>query len=140
MVLLIDTNVLIDYLGRRPEYYENARTIVKFCAQPDMDGYIAFHSIPNIWFILRKESEDERRNGLKEVCSVLTVTGADHSKVVEAIEQRNFRDFEDCLQDKCAETIQADYIVTRNVNDFANSKTKAITPSDFITQFINFPR
>lgn len=31
-------------------------------------------------------------------------------------------DFEDCLQDKCAKDIGADYIITCNVKDFENSE------------------
>lgn len=136
MVLLIDTNVLIDYLAKRPGFFDDARSIIKFCSEPGVKGYVAFHSIPNAWFILRKEPDWERREGLKAVCSILTVTGASHTSVVNAIEQTNFKDFEDCLQDKCAETVQADYVITRNVKDFTGSSTQVISPADFIHRFL----
>ena len=43
----------------------------------------------------------------------------------------NFTDFEDCLQDRCAESINAQYIITNNVKDFNESVVTAITPRDF---------
>ena len=41
---------------------------------------------------------------------------------------------EDCLQDRCAEGIGANYIITRNVDDFSNSKIQAILPEIFLEQ------
>ncbi len=76
---------------------------------------------------------------LKEICTVLTVTGTSHDSVVDAIERDDFKDFEDCLQDKCALTVGADCIITRNVKDFANADTKVITPADFVKEFIDKP-
>lgn len=69
---------------------------------------------------------------LKKLCFVLQVTGASHEKVCEAIEYTEFSDFEDCLQYECAEEISANYIVTRNVQDFRYSKVKAITPKELM--------
>lgn len=65
------------------------------------------------------------------ICKVLTVAGADQGEVIKAIENSDFKDFEDCLQDRCAVSVAADYIVTRNVKDFTTAETKAITPKEF---------
>lgn len=72
---------------------------------------------------------------LKKLCTVLEVTGASHDKVCEAIEQVGFSDFEDCLQDKCAGEVSADYIITRNLDDFRNSQVKAVTPQKLLEIF-----
>lgn len=71
--------------------------------------------------ILRKShSETERRKMLRKLCCVLKVTGASHEKLCDAIDTDEFSDFEDCLQDKCAQEVSADYIVSRNTEDFRN--------------------
>lgn len=48
--------------------------------------------------------------------------------------KRNSRNtgFEDCVVAKCAESCNADYIITRNVKDFAGSSVRAITPEEFL--------
>lgn len=51
---------------------------------------------------------------------------------MNAVDMDNFKDFEDCLQNKCAETINAQYILTNNVKDFKESTIPAITPADFL--------
>lgn len=138
MVVLIDTNVIIDYLTERNGFFESSQKVMEICSSEDVQGYVAFHSIPNIWFILRKKPDDERRKMLKDICTILTVTGASHKDVISAIDADIFKDFEDCLQDKCAAAVQSDYIVTRNIDDFKAAKTKTITPSEFCKLFPKF--
>ncbi len=43
-------------------------------------------------------------------------------------------DFEDAVQSVTAERVHADYIITRNVRDFAKSKVVAFTPSELIAR------
>lgn len=61
----------------------------------------------------------------------MSVVSAEHDEVVKAVEATGFKDFEDCLQDKCAVMAKADYIVTRNMADYKFADTKVITPSKF---------
>lgn len=131
MVVLIDTNVIIDYYCEREEFYKYSKAVMEWCSEDNVNGYVAFHSISNIWFILRKLPDKTRREILLNICKILTVAGADQNEVIKAIENSDFKDFEDCLQDRCAVSISADYIVTRNVKDFAAAETKAITPEKF---------
>ena len=46
-----------------------------------------------------------------------------------------FDDFEDCLQVECAKDFEADFIVTRNVKDFAGSTVPVVEPSELISNF-----
>ena len=72
MVILIDTNVALDFLAIRQPYYGDTRNIIRHCADGQIKGYIAFHSLPNIFYILRKShSEADRRKMLRKICLVL---------------------------------------------------------------------
>ena len=132
MVLLIDTNVIIDYLLVREPYFFESSEIMRMCATEKIEGYMAFHSVPNLWYILRRESEETRRKWLLELCGFIRVTSASHKEVISAIENVDFKDFEDCLQDRCAKAVDADYIITRNVQDYKGSSVVAVTPEDFL--------
>ena len=44
----------------------------------------------------------------------------------------NFKDYEDAVQSACAVRMRADYIITRNVKDFAGSRVVALKPSEFL--------
>ncbi len=132
MVILVDTNVIIDFLLTREPFYKASSEIIAKCADGGLNGYIAFHAISDLWYILRKIPEDARRKWLFHLCEFLQVAGANHSEVVKAIQMSEFKDFEDCLQDRCAKSVRAEYIVTRNPEDFRASEVPAISPEDFL--------
>ncbi len=48
-----------------------------------------------------------------------------------------FKDFEDCLQDRCARKADAKYIITRNTEDFSESEVPAISPEKFLNVISN---
>lgn len=133
MRVLLDTNILIDLIARRPSFVQNAEAILELCAEKQIDGCIAAHSVMNAFYILRKDlSVEERRKVLAELCELLTVVGIDKPKILSALENDKFTDVEDCLQSECAKAISADYIVTRNVGDFQNSAVLAVLPDEFL--------
>lgn len=131
--ILIDTNVLIDYLLEREPFFEGAKEVILSCADGKVKGCIAAHSIPNMFFILRKDySAKERREVLSNLCSIFDIEGIDKAKLLAGLSNEDFSDFEDCLQMECAKSYGADYIVTRNVSDYATSEVKAIEPKDYL--------
>ena len=135
MVVLIDANVVLNYITDRDDPFRaSSNKTMELCSQDHIAGYISFHSVSIIWYSL-KISNTEKRVWLKDICSILTVTGASHEQVLEAIEQSDFEDFEDCLQDECAQAVQADCLVTCNTKDFSHAKTKIYNPDEFVALF-----
>lgn len=136
MLVLIDTNVILDMLEKREPFYESSNNVLSLCASKKIKGYIALHFISNIFYILRKNySAENRRHLLLGILKFLQVANASHENVRHALERNDFTDFEDCLQDECAIQSHADYIITRNTPDFSNSNIPAITPSDFLAKY-----
>lgn len=135
MIALIDTNIIIDFLATREPFFQSASQIMEKCATGEIDGCVAFHTIPNLWYILRKVPEEKRRVWIEKICECLTVVGASHESVVQAVRTSNFKDFEDCLQDRCAKEAGADYIVTRNISDFVESNVPAIEPDRLLSDY-----
>ena len=134
MRILIDTNVLIDYVTSREPYTKTANTIMDQCINEQIEGYIAIHSILNMFYILRKVMTDtsERRKQLEDLTEFLNMVEIDSAMMLRALHNEKFTDFEDCLQSECATKVHADYIVTRNEKDFIHSTVKAISPEKFL--------
>lgn len=122
-------------------YKDACLEVMKLCAEDSFEGYVAFHSLSIIWYVIRKqETEEKARAWLNNICDLLIVTGATQEQVKKAILNSDFRDFEDCLQDECAVHANAKYIVTCNVKDFQYAKTPTVTPDVFakiITDYQN---
>ena len=133
MKILLDTNVLIDYLATREPFADEAERVLTLCRDKKAEGCIAAHSVMNIFYILRKSfTLQERRDILLNLCELFTVVGIDKGKITAALRNESFSDFEDCLQEICADGFGADFIVTRNTKDFENSKIPAVTPSELL--------
>lgn len=133
MQVLIDTNILVDYIQKREPFCESAEIIVNACAEDKIDGYIAAHSISNLFYILRKQfTVEERKRLLKGLCTIFKVVGIDKVTIINALNDNEFDDFEDCLQEKCALTAHADYIITRNIKDFSGARVKCLEADVFV--------
>lgn len=138
MAVLIDTNVLLNYITNREDVYlEPSVKIVEMCAKGELQGYMAFHSLSTIWYVLRKKSGRERCENLRDICKIFRVVAASQVEIMDAIEKDEFDDFEDCLQDKCAKEVGADFIITVNEKDFCHSEIPALNPTDFLERIYN---
>ena len=135
MVALLDTNVILTYIiGRDVNDRESCSRVMELCAEGKIKGFVAFHSLSNIWYILHKsEVREKRREFLQSLLDILTVTGASQERVIEAIRMEDFTDFEDCLQYECAKESGAEYIITSNGRDFSNATDIGIlTPGEAV--------
>lgn len=133
MKVLIDTNIMIDALTNRDGRSGFSATVIDLCAKQVIDGYVALHSISNMYYILRKQYSDaERRTILKRYNEILKVAEVGNDVVDTAINNTAISDYEDALQYACAETVGADYIVTRNIKDYEKADIKAISPEELL--------
>ncbi|MEY8412440.1 PIN domain-containing protein [Lachnospiraceae bacterium 62-26] len=135
MVILVDANVVIDYILNREPSCKSAGKVMKICSQKENSGFIALHSVSIIWYVLRRIPDAERREWMKRILNILKVVSITHDEVLKAIAMDSFKDFEDCLQDRSAVAIQAQYIITSNTKDFSESMIKAITPEAFCEKY-----
>lgn len=67
LVVLIDTNILLNYItNREDKYLSESIKIVELCASGKLNGYIAFHALSTLWYVLRKRNDKERRENLRD--------------------------------------------------------------------------
>ena len=138
MRVLVDTNIVLDYLLEREPYAESAKKIVVACKQKKVIGCIAAHTVSNMFFILCKTySVEDRRTILKDICKLFDVEGIDRLKIIQALDNSDFKDFEDCLQMQCAKSFRADYILTRNLADYRDSEIACISPEEFCEKYLD---
>ena len=132
MKVLIDTNIILDVLCKRPDFYEDSAKIFKLCEVKKISGVISALSIPNIMYILRKELDaDKTREILDSLMLIFSVADLKADDLKKAADMR-FKDYEDAIQSACAARIKANYIVTRNIKDFSESKVTAIKPAELL--------
>ena len=134
MKLLIDTNILLDVLQNREPHVQVSSVIWKLCETEKVTGYVSALSFTNLVYIMRKELApkkiEEILHALSLIFEFVDFSVSDLSHAAEL----NWNDFEDAIQSVTAERIHADYIITRNIRDFTQSKVIAFTPSELIAR------
>lgn len=134
MKLLIDANILLDVLQNREPYVQASSVIWKLCETERAKGYVSVLTFANLVYVMRKELDSKKIEEILQALSLIfefvDLGASDLSRAAEL----NWDDFEDAVQSVTAERIHADYIITRNVRDFARSKVVAFTPSELIAR------
>ncbi|MCL2194132.1 MAG: PIN domain-containing protein [Treponema sp.] len=99
-------------------YPKDAKEIIWASQGKTIRAFFAAHSVTNIFYILRKVyTVAERKRFLLDLCRSVSVVELWDALIFNALGNDEFDDIEDCLQAECAGTVNADYIVTRNINE-----------------------
>lgn len=136
MRVLLDVNLLLDEAIPRPEFEENSRRVIEWCAEHADATLIAFHTFTNVYFILRRHRDDAWARGyLSRLLDWVEVapTGTDQLRECIALESG---DAEDQLQCVSARDAGADLIVTRD-DSFRDCEVRIVSPIEFIEEFVS---
>ena len=134
MNLLLDTNVLIDYLGKQKPFFESAEKIIAMGFFGDAQLWAPAQSFKDAFYVLAHYVKPDRVQQailkLLEVVKPVDLTGED----VAAAARLQWGDFEDCLVSISASKAHADYLVTRDKRGFQRSMVPAISPDDLLAR------
>ncbi len=130
--VFIDSDVLLDVALARSPFFNASKQILAMAENNLIIGNISSNCIANVYYILRKSGGDNNaRKFIFNIVKFMTVITIDHQNVLEALKAK-FRDFEDALQHYSAVENQCEYIITRNIEDYINSKIKVLLPEEFL--------
>jgi predicted nucleic acid-binding protein len=131
--VLIDSDVILDFLLDRKPFSEDATKIMLLCHNKTMSGFITPVILSNAYYILRKGIEHGKiLQSFLDLLKFIDVLNISKQVIFQAIDS-NFTDFEDALQNYAAENSSIiDAIITRNVKDYRHSKISIFTPEDFL--------
>jgi len=135
MVVLIDTNVIVDVMTKREPHYGFSASFMKTCG-PLATGCLLASQTTDIFYLLRRAGRDadSAKDIIKKLADNLKILDVTHTDVQNSLEAEML-DFEDALLACRAERKKADYIITRNEKDFALSRVPALSPQKFLEQF-----
>jgi len=131
--VLIDTDIVLDFLFDREPFSGNASKILSLCESKEVIGFVTPVIISNVYYLLRKIAKHEKViEKLTLLISLLEVLIIDKKVIIEALSS-DFKDFEDALQNYSAEqNDEIDVIITRNIKDYKNSRLSIMSPDNYI--------
>lgn len=133
MKVLLDTNIILDFLLMRPPHDIFARDILRFSRQGFFQTFITASSATDIFYLAKKTLKDlevvyELFENLLKTVSIIQVD----NKVIENAIKLHWKDFEDAVQYVAATYANVDYIVTRNKSDFELAEIQVVEPNEFL--------
>jgi predicted nucleic acid-binding protein len=128
VIVLIDTDVLIDVaLDRRP-FAGPAGDLLDALQERRAEAYVAWHSLSNFYYMVAPKTGSPRAKAfIGDLLRFVDVSPTETKDVLYAI-GLPMADFEDALQCAAAVSCEADVIATRNVRDYRNSPVPARNP------------
>jgi predicted nucleic acid-binding protein len=134
MVILIDSNIVLDFMLENEGFYEDAEDVLVLAESGEVEGYLSASAITDIFYIARKALGDkEKALGLiRGLLTYIHVAIVDEDVIRSAMDI-DWNDFEDAVQYSAGVKLDAEYLVTRDAKGFAESSIKVVTPSDLLT-------
>ena len=139
MKVLLDTNIILDYILSREPYATNAGEIFDRICKDEIEAAITANSVTDIYYIVSKRLGDTTaREALWNLFNVLIVVSIDGDDCVSALNLPMI-DYEDAVLTVCASKANIDYIVS-NDKEFLQADTNIarVVQSDDLLKLI-FP-
>lgn len=133
MKLLIDTNVILDFLLNNPGFGEDARKIFSLAAEDETYEFVSSSAITDIFYVVRKSWHNTfaAQHVISEMLKFLTILEVG-KKDIETALSLQWKDFEDAVQYAVALSNNVDFIISRNGKDFESNEIPVLSPKEFL--------
>lgn len=134
MRVLVDTDVVIDFLMAREPFAQWAREIFELNAQRKIQCYVASITPLNVFYVARKTTSlEDRLRIIQQLLLQVEVTAIGREILLRAFDF-GFSDYEDAVQYACAEASGVEAIITRNSSDYKDATLPVFSPTDFLAK------
>ena len=132
MIVLVDTDVLIDVALARDPFYEPAAALLDSLERRPGTAFLAWHSVSNFYYLVSaSRGRVTARDFLLDLGRFVDIapTTTESLRIAGTLEMA---DFEDALQVAAALAADAELIATRNLKDYSRSPIPAALPQAIV--------
>ena len=129
--VLIDLNIVLDFLNKR-NFHQEAARLINMCAENVLTGYICAHEVTTLSYFLFKEQKDKNKvvTTISTLFDIFQIIPIDET-ILKASLLSPITDYEDAVIEASAVKFNIDYILSRNISDFKLSRIPTYTPEQF---------
>ena len=135
MKVLVDTNIVLDFLLQREPFFQDADLLFQAINAGQVVGYVTATTLTDIFYISRKHTRsiEQARQAILETLTVMIICPVNRA-VLEAAFRSGLADFEDAVQIFCAVEQGLDAILTRDAKGFLSSSIPVLSIQEFLQQ------
>ena len=134
MQILIDSNVILDYMLERKPFFEMAEKVLNLAEkEDDVIEFVSASAITDINYIAYRnlKNQDVVYTLIRKVLKIVKVSPVTDKEITNAL-NLDWKDFEDAVQYSVALSNGIDAIITRNMKGFSQAEVKICTPEEIM--------
>ncbi|MEI6445349.1 MAG: PIN domain-containing protein [Nostocales cyanobacterium ELA583] len=133
MRVLVDTNIVLDFLLQREPFSQDAELLFQAIDSGQVIGYVTATTLTDIFYISRKHtlSIEQARQAVSETLTVMVICPVNRA-VLESAFKSGLADFEDAVQIFCAVEQGLDAILTRDAKGFLSSSIPVLSIQELL--------
>ena len=136
MIVLLDTDVLIDLALDRAPFAEAAAELIDTLEQKPGTAFVAWHSLSNFFYMVApSRGKHQAKDFLLDLARFVHVAPTTTESLLFA-GKLDLKDFEDAMQVAAAVSCQATVIATRNLEDYRRSPVRAAEPRAVLSELL----
>ncbi|EKQ68023.1 putative nucleic acid-binding protein [Leptolyngbyaceae cyanobacterium JSC-12] len=135
MRVLIDTNIILDFLLQREPFSQEAELLFQAIDVGEVVGYVTATTLTDIFYISRRHTRsiDQARQAVSEILIAMMICAIDRA-VLESAFNSGLADFEDAVQIFGAVAQGLEAIVTRDAQGFLSSPIPVLSIQELLQQ------
>ena len=132
MKITLDLNLVLDVVQNRQPHYQDSADVLSRARTGEISAVLPGHAVTTLYYVLAKAAGSAKAGQTVDwLLTHFDIAVADKA-IFRRARQLTLADFEDAVVASLAEATKSDYVVTRNVADFAGSPVPAVTPTNLL--------
>lgn len=130
--ILVDTNVWVDIVLKRPDFFEHSMGAVMACIEENVRLHVAGTSVKDVFYWAAKSAgADAGYRALDMLFDIVEIASVDDPVCKQALLLER-PDYEDGIVAACAHVEQVDAILTRDTAAFNDAAVTKLSPSELL--------
>ena len=131
---MLDTNIAIDFMLSRKPHNADARKLMLLGYLHEVELWMSAAQINDLFYLLTEGGKpalnDDAKQRLKKLRQCVRIYRVGEPEI-DATLDSTWLDLEDACLYYSAQSLKADYLITRNQKDFALSSIKTLSAAEF---------
>ncbi len=123
MKLLVDSNIIIDFLAKRKPFYKSAEKLMLLGVTGDLELWVSTTQANDIFYVLgdgKKRNANQVKQKMQKLKTFIRFCGLNEECFLNVLDS-SWLDLEDACVHEVAVYLSTDAIITRNKKDFTKS-------------------
>jgi predicted nucleic acid-binding protein len=131
--LYLDTNIVLDLLANRVPFYADAARLFSMADKKEINLSVSALTFANTnYILLQSKKPEEAKQILRKLKLIVQVLPLDEKIIELALNDTDFKDYEDALQYFTAIENGADALITRNLRDYRKANIPVLTADQYL--------